>query len=58
MYVYPRRVDRLKGWDTIIPNDVVGDRNIPGVDAAQLTNVALSEIGNAFRTIIRSQGIN
>ncbi|KAF4968007.1 hypothetical protein FSARC_4568 [Fusarium sarcochroum] len=46
-----------RGFDVLIPEDAVGDRNIPGVDAAQLVKVALSEIGDAFGTIIQSESI-
>ncbi|QPC76241.1 hypothetical protein HYE68_006993 [Fusarium pseudograminearum] len=46
-----------RGFDVLIPEDAVGDRNIPGVDADQLVKVALSEIGDAFGTIIKSSDI-
>ncbi|KAH7198326.1 Isochorismatase-like protein [Fusarium flagelliforme] len=46
-----------RGFDVLIPEDAVGDRNIPGVDAEQLVKVALSEIGDAFGTIIKSSSI-
>ncbi|RGP74473.1 isochorismatase family [Fusarium longipes] len=46
-----------RGFDVLIPQDAVGDRNIPGVDADQLVKVALSEIGDAFGTIIKSSDI-
>ncbi|KAF4446836.1 putative amidases related to nicotinamidase [Fusarium austroafricanum] len=45
------------GYDVLIPEDAVGDRSIPGVDAAQLVKVSLSEIGDAFGTIIKSSSI-
>ncbi|KAI0902900.1 Isochorismatase-like protein [Ustulina deusta] len=47
-----------KGWDVIIPKDAVGDRHIPGVDAAELVRVALSEIADAFGTIVESKEIS
>ncbi|EYB24421.1 hypothetical protein FG05_01746 [Fusarium graminearum] len=46
-----------RGFDVLIPEDAVGDRNIPGVGADQLVKVALSEIGDAFGTIIKSSDI-
>ncbi|KAJ4014202.1 phospholipase C type enzyme [Fusarium irregulare] len=46
-----------RGFDVLIPEDAVGDRTIPGVDAEQLVKVALSEIGDAFGTIIKSSSI-
>ncbi|ENH65705.1 hypothetical protein FOVG_02147 [Fusarium oxysporum f. sp. pisi HDV247] len=51
-----RQADEL-GFDVIIPEDAVGDRDIPGVDASQLVKVSLSEIGDAFGTIIKSSSI-
>ncbi|KAH8158064.1 hypothetical protein CIB48_g10190 [Xylaria polymorpha] len=47
-----------KGWDVIIAKDAVGDRHIPGVDAAELVRVALSEIADAFGTVIESKDIS
>ncbi|TQN67465.1 putative isochorismatase family protein [Colletotrichum shisoi] len=46
-----------RGFDVLVAEDAVGDRDIPGVDAAQLTRVALSEIGDAFGTIVQSKDI-
>ncbi|WYZ38311.1 hypothetical protein EsH8_III_000225 [Colletotrichum jinshuiense] len=46
-----------RGFDVLVAEDAVGDRDIPGVDAAQLTKVALSEIGDAFGTIIQSKDV-
>ncbi|KAI8316283.1 putative isochorismatase family protein YddQ [Colletotrichum sp. SAR11_240] len=46
-----------RGFDVLVAEDAVGDRDIPGVDAAQLTKVALSEIGDAFGTIVQSKDI-
>lgn len=46
-----------RGFDVLVAEDAVGDRDIPGVDAAQLVKVALSEIGDAFGTIIQSSNI-
>lgn len=41
----------------IVVEDAVGDRDIPGVEGEELTRVALSEIGDAFGTVIRSGDI-
>ena len=41
----------------LVVEDAVGDRDIPGVDAEQLVRVALSEIGDAFGTIVQSKNI-
>ncbi|KAI1347456.1 Isochorismatase-like protein [Xylaria sp. FL0043] len=47
-----------RGWDVIIPKDAVGDRHIPGVDAAELVRVALNEIADAFGTVVESKEIS
>ncbi|KAI0977585.1 Isochorismatase-like protein [Xylaria arbuscula] len=47
-----------RGWDVLIPKDAVGDRHIPGVNAADLVRVALSEIADAFGTIVESKEIS
>ncbi|KAF7560951.1 hypothetical protein G7046_g3201 [Stylonectria norvegica] len=51
------RAGDQRGYDVIIVEDAVGDRDIPGVDAAQLVKVALAEIGDSFGTIIQSKDI-
>ncbi|EEY20452.1 conserved hypothetical protein [Verticillium alfalfae VaMs.102] len=49
---------RKRGWDVIVAEDAVGDRDIPGVDAAQLVKVALAEIADVFGTLVLSKDIN
>ncbi|KAM5366221.1 hypothetical protein ACJZ2D_010649 [Fusarium nematophilum] len=46
-----------RGWDVLIAEDAVGDRDIPGVKADELTRVALLEIADAFGTIVQGQDI-
>jgi nicotinamidase-related amidase len=46
-----------RGYDVIIAEDAVSDRDIPGVSAEQLTKVALSEIADALGTVIPSKNI-
>jgi nicotinamidase-related amidase len=45
------------GYDVIVARDAVGDRHIPGVEAAELVQVALSEVGDAFGTIVDAADI-
>ncbi|RYO74546.1 hypothetical protein DL764_010805 [Monosporascus ibericus] len=47
-----------KGWDVIVAKDAVGDRHIPGVDASEPVRVALSEIADAFGTVVESKEIS
>ncbi|RSM08695.1 hypothetical protein CDV31_008037 [Fusarium ambrosium] len=46
-----------RGWDVLIAEDAVGDRDIPGVKAEDLTKTALLEIADAFGTIIQSKDV-
>ncbi|KAI1176962.1 Isochorismatase-like protein [Nemania sp. FL0916] len=46
-----------RGWDVIVASDAVGDRHIPGVEADELVRVALSEIADAFGTVLESKDI-
>ncbi|EQB53494.1 hypothetical protein CGLO_06742 [Colletotrichum gloeosporioides Cg-14] len=46
-----------KGWDVIVAGDAVGDRNIPGSSAEELTRVSLAEIADAFGTVVKSTDI-
>lgn len=47
-----------QGYDVVVVEDAVGDRDIPGVDGRTLTRIALAELGDAFATIIKSDSIN
>jgi nicotinamidase-related amidase len=46
-----------RSWDVLVAKDAVGDRDIPGVDATELVRVVLSEISDAFGTVIESSDI-
>lgn len=45
------------GLEVVVVRDAVGDRDIPGVAAAQLVHVALNELADAFATVINSSEI-
>ncbi|CZS93070.1 related to amidases related to nicotinamidase [Rhynchosporium agropyri] len=47
-----------RGYDVVIAEDAVGDRNIPGVDAEQLVKVTLAELADAFGSVVKSSSIN
>lgn len=40
------------GYDPIVVKEAVGDRDIPGVKAETLVSVALSELADAFATVV------
>ncbi|KAF4550479.1 Isochorismatase-like protein [Elsinoe fawcettii] len=45
------------GYDVVLAEDAIGDRDIPGVKAEDLTRVALQEIADAFGTVVKSDEI-
>ena len=47
-----------RGYDVLVAEDAVGDRNIPGVQAEDLVRVALAELADAFGTVVKSSSIN
>lgn len=42
-----------KGYDVILPQQAIGDRNIPGVDARDLVQTTLMELADAFGSIVQ-----
>jgi len=47
-----------KGYDVIIAEDAVGDRDIPGAKAADVVRIVLAELGDAFGSIVKAGEIN
>ncbi|ANB12481.1 putative isochorismatase family protein yrdC [Sugiyamaella lignohabitans] len=45
-------------YSVLLPKDAIGDRDIPGVSAQQLVDVALAELADAFGTVTTSADIN
>lgn len=41
-----------RGWDVVVVREAVGDRDIPGVQAGELVEVVLKELGDAFATVV------
>ena len=46
-----------KGYEVILVEDAIGDRDIPGVKGEELTRVALAELADVFGTIVQSEDI-
>lgn len=46
------------GYDVLLAEDAVGDRDIPGVKAEDLVKTTLAELGDAFGTVISSGSID
>ncbi|KAF2008944.1 Isochorismatase hydrolase [Aaosphaeria arxii CBS 175.79] len=47
-----------RGYDVIIVEDGIGDRDIPGVGGDELTKVVLAELGDTFGTVVKGAEIN
>jgi hypothetical protein len=41
----------------LVPEDAVGDRDIPGIDAEQLVKAMLAEIADVYGTVLHSSSI-
>lgn len=46
-----------KGYEVLVAEDAVGDRDIPGVSGKEVTRVALAEVADAFGTVIKGSEI-
>jgi len=46
-----------KGYDVIIAEEAVGDRDIPGASAADTVAMVLKELGDAFGTVVKAGSI-
>lgn len=42
-----------RGYEVVLVREAIGDRDIPGADAATLVRVVLAELEDAFGTVIR-----
>ncbi|BCR89357.1 putative isochorismatase family hydrolase [Aspergillus chevalieri] len=51
------RAGAERGYDVIVARDAIGDRDIPGVGAAELVSVVLSELADGFGTVVSSEEI-
>ncbi|KAF2849071.1 isochorismatase hydrolase-like protein [Plenodomus tracheiphilus IPT5] len=46
-----------EGYEVILVEDAIGDRDIPGLTGAEVTKAVLAELGDAFGTVIKSSDI-
>lgn len=47
-----------RGYDVLLAEEAIGDRDIPGVAAADLVRVTLAELADAFGTVVKVGDIN
>ncbi|EMC94033.1 hypothetical protein BAUCODRAFT_218807 [Baudoinia panamericana UAMH 10762] len=45
------------GYDVLIAEDCVGDRDIPGASGAEVTKMVMHELNDAFATVVQSSEI-
>lgn len=45
------------GYDIVLPADAIGDRDIPGLTGPEATKAVLTELADAFGTIVQSADI-
>ena len=43
-----------KGYEVVLVEDAIGDRDIPGVKGDEVTRVALAELADVFGTVVKS----
>jgi nicotinamidase-related amidase len=41
-----------RGYDVVLVKEAIGDRDIPGVKAAELVETVLRELADAFGTVV------
>jgi nicotinamidase-related amidase len=46
-----------KGYEVVLVEDAIGDRDIPGVKGDEVTRVALAELADVFGTVVKSEEI-
>jgi nicotinamidase-related amidase len=47
-----------RGYDVIIAEDAVGDRDIPGAKGGEVVAMTLKELADAFGTVVKADSIN
>jgi len=46
------------GYQVLLAEDAIGDRDIPGLDGRAVKDAVLKELGDAFGTVVNSYDIN
>lgn len=47
-----------KGYEVVLVEDGIGDRDIPGATGAEVTSMSLKELSDVFGTVVKSSDIN
>jgi len=46
-----------KGWDVVLVEDGIGDRDIPRMSAEEVVKASLNELADAFGSVVHSREI-
>lgn len=47
-----------RGWDVLLAEGAIGDRDVPGVKAEDLVRVTLAELADAFGSVVQASSIS
>jgi len=47
-----------KGYDVILAEGAIGDRDIPGAKAEEIVALTLKELADAFGSVVKAESIN
>ena len=45
------------GYDVLLAEDAIGDRDIPGASGKEVSKMVMKELGDAFGTVVQSSDI-
>jgi nicotinamidase-related amidase len=46
-----------RGYEVLLAEDAVGDRDIPGATGEEVTKMVMNELGDAFGTVVEGSSI-
>ena len=46
-----------RGYEVVLAEDGIGDRDIPGATGEEVTKMVMAELGDAFGTVLRGESI-
>ena len=46
-----------RGYEVVLAGDAIGDRDIPGASGEEVTKMVLTELGDAFGTVVSSKDV-
>jgi nicotinamidase-related amidase len=46
-----------RGYEVLLAEDAIGDRDIPGATGEEVTKMVMNKLGNAFETVMNGSSI-